>query len=127
MTEPSYIDWLGARISRWEENFCEWVLEIQPRHLNPQGALHGGVISTLLDEACGFSGFFQPPGAPPVGRSVTVSLSINFMGPARSGKVYARGHCMGGGTRIYFAEGKLVNEDGSLIAQAAGSFRRRMV
>lgn len=124
MAVNSFIELLGAKIARWEEGLCEWELDIAPHHLNSQGSLHGGVIATLLDDACSYSGFYQKAGNP-VGRAVTVSLTVNYLAKESIGRVIAKGRCIGGGKRIYFAEGKLVSEGGIILAQASGSFRRQ--
>lgn len=124
MAEKTFIELLGANRTRWEEDFCEWTLNIEPHHLNSQGSLHGGVIATLLDDACSYSGFYHTP-EKPTGRAVTVSLTINYMAKVNRGRILARGRCIGGGKRIYFAEGELTSEEGTLIAKASGSFRRQ--
>lgn len=126
MNNNPFIDLLGAKISHWEEQFCEWSLNVTPRHLNSQGFLHGGVIATLLDGACSYSGFYRPE-EKVAGGAVTVSLTINYMAKLSQGRVFAKGRHIGGGKRIYFAQGELVSEEGILIAVATGSFRHNNV
>lgn len=123
MKNDSFINFLNAKIMHWEKNFCEWSLTVTPNHLNSQDSLHGGVIATLLDDACSYSGFYRPE-AKTTGGAVTVSLTINYIAKISQGRVFARGRCIGGGKRIYFAEGELVSEEGVLLARATGSFRR---
>lgn len=126
MKDNSFIDLLGAKITHWEKNFCEWCLTVSPHHLNSQGYLHGGVIATLMDDACSYSGFYQPK-VNTAGGAVTLSLTTNYIANISQGRVFARGRCVGGGKRIYFAEGELLSDAGVLLARATGSFRRHNV
>lgn len=123
MLENPFIDLIGARLVEWEPGHCEWTLDIAPHHLNTQGSLHGGVIATLLDVACGYSGFclevagFEARGA-------TISLTVHYMAKAGQGRIIARGRRKGGGQRIFFAEAELIGcDDDAVIATASGSFR----
>lgn len=117
-----FLELIGARLVRWEQGYCEWELDIAPYHLNSQGSLQGGVIATLLDAACGYSGFFREPGEP-VLRTATISLTVHYMAKATQGRLLARGRRVGGGKSVFFAEAELIREDGAPIAKASGSFR----
>ena len=48
-----FIDMLGAQLVEWYPEHCTWELEIAAHHTNTQGTLHGGVMATVLDVACG--------------------------------------------------------------------------
>ncbi|MDW5375994.1 PaaI family thioesterase [Halomonas sp. HP20-15] len=118
-----FIDLIGARLSEWTTDRCEWALDIGPQHLNTQGSLHGGIIATLLDVACGYSGFClatDDSGA----RAATISLTVHYMAKASQGRLIARGRRTGGGRRIFFATAELMScDDDTVIATASGSFR----
>lgn len=118
-----FINLIGARLTEWEAGRCEWSMDIGPQHINTQGSLHGGIIATLLDVACGYSGFClanDDPGA----RAATISLTVHYMAKATQGQLIARGRRTGGGRRIFFATAELINiNDDTLIATASGSFR----
>lgn len=55
---------------------------------------------------------------------LTVSLNIDFVGPARHGGVTATGRVVGGGRSLLFVSAELVHDDGTLIATASGIFKR---
>ena len=120
-----FIDFLGAHLVEWETDYCSWKLEVTSQHTNTQGSLHGGVIATLLDVACGYAGFC-PDNGRLEHRAATLSLSIQYLAKAHSGTLLARGHRIGGGHRIFFAEAQLLSGD-QLIATASGSFRRHKI
>jgi len=98
-------------------------LDVGPQHLNTQGIVHGGILSVLLDTASGVTTrlSIDPATLPPV---MTVSLTINYLGPARIGKITARGKVTGGGRKMVFAEAVLTNAAGDVLATSSGVFKR---
>ena len=101
---------------------AECWLEVNETHLNRHGVLHGGIVSALLDSACGATGSLtvDKSGRAPF---LTISLTTQFLAPAREGRVTATGRVVGGGRSLLFIEGKLTDEDGRLIATANGVFK----
>ncbi|WP_300037332.1 PaaI family thioesterase [uncultured Roseobacter sp.] len=98
-------------------------LDIGPQHLNRHAVLHGGIATMLLDSACGATASLtvDHTGKAPF---LTVSLNTQFLAPARSGRVTARGQIAGGGRKLLFVSGALTDAEGGLIATATGVFRR---
>ena len=99
-------------------------LEIEPRHKNRNGTLHGGIISMMLDAAAGFAASRAVPGQPfaPV---LTINLSTNFLGAAVAGRVTATGTYRGGGHKIVYADAVLEDAEGRLLSTASGVFKRQ--
>lgn len=102
---------------------CLVTLDLQPQHLNRHGILHGGMAATLLDVVCGntASQFFDPENHAAL---VTVSLTLSYVAPARSGRVTARARITGGGASIAHVFGELLDEQGQVLTTAAGVFKR---
>lgn len=96
-------------------------LEIGPQHLNRLGLLHGGFVSMLLDNGCGVA-IRNAIGNTDAG-AVTVSLSVNFIAGAGSGRVTATGRVTGGGKSLKFAEAELRDDTGRLLATGSATFR----
>ena len=98
-------------------------LDVDARHLNRHGVLHGGITATLLDAATGFAASLS---VDPQARTLflTVALDTHFLAPAREGRVTATGRVTGGGRRLLFAAGELRDASGGLIATATGVFKR---
>ncbi|MNY62383.1 hypothetical protein D3C86_1991860 [compost metagenome] len=101
---------------------------IKPQHLNRQGMLHGGLIATLLDAACGYAGLHsdKDKGEEEM-HGVTVTLNISYISAAHAGAVIARGKVSRNGQSIYFVQGTLVSDQGELLATAQGAFKRKRV
>lgn len=114
---------LGTRILTWQDGLAEIELRIRPDHHNRSGILYGGVLSALLDHGGGLCGTFtEGAGFRP---AVTVSMTCNFIGQRSAGTVRVIGRRVQAGRKLYFAEAKVVHEDGGLLATSSSVHRLR--
>jgi len=100
-------------------------LDVTEHHANRIGALHGGIISMLLDAAMGFSASLRFGDGSAEVPLVTVSMTTNYVSVARIGqRVTATATVVGGGRKLAQVSAEMVDDDGSVIATATGVFRR---
>jgi uncharacterized protein (TIGR00369 family) len=113
---------LGMHILEWSQGAVTLAIEMTERHHNRSSVLHGGVLATMIDAAGGYAGCFCPhPGR--TRRTVTLSLTTNFLSPGISGRIFARAKVRGGGTKIYVSSVECSDEAGKLLALGEGVFR----
>jgi uncharacterized protein (TIGR00369 family) len=113
---------MGYRLQQWREDEAVLEMDIGSRHLNRSEVVHGGVLVSLIDTACGFAGTFADvPGAQP--KVSTLTLTTSFVAPARIGPLRAVGRVRGGGKSIFFAQAEVFDGNGTLVAFGEGSFR----
>lgn len=118
-----FADLLGYELTTWQEDLAEVTLTLDQRHMNRSGVMHGGVLSTLIDSACGLSGCYAPEGAPPR-RAFTLSLTCNFIGTAQKGsRITARARRNGGGKSVFFADCEVLDDEGRVIGSGQGTFK----
>jgi uncharacterized protein (TIGR00369 family) len=116
---------VGYRLTAWAEGQAEISLTVERRHLNRSGVLHGGVVTSMIDAACGYSGCYTPV-AGHVRRAMTLSLTCQFVGAAEEGaRLTARARVSGGGRKIFFVSCELRDQEQRLVAQGEGVFRYR--
>lgn len=115
---------LGVQIEEWREGFARLSLTLRPELLNMSDSAHGGVLATLIDQACSRAGSYRQPPALPR-RVLTLSLNINYTGRAAAGTVHAEGHYRGGGNKVFFADARIVDTNGIEIAFGTGTMRYR--
>lgn len=98
-------------------------LDIGAQHTNRHGGLHGGIISCMLDNAMGFAASLTGDEAGET-RFMTLSMTTQYLAPAREGRVTAKGVIAGGGRSLVFTEGEVTDADGTVIATATGVYKR---
>lgn len=94
---------------------------IAAQHCNTRGTLHGGVLATLADNACGLT-LGLALGAGPKG-IFTTSLAIDYVGPGQAGQwleLTPRVVKAGKSSGVVDA---LITADGEIIARANATFR----
>ena len=97
---------------------------VTDQHTNRHGNLHGGLISTVLDTAMGATASYIRGDEGKVPFS-TISMNVNFLAPMpMGGTITATGRVMGGGYKTVFIEGVARSDDGTIVAQATGTFKR---
>jgi len=90
------------------------------RVYNPIGSVHGGYAATLLDSACGIA--VHSKLAP--GQSyTTLELKVSYLRgmTSETGVVRAEGNILSIGRRVAFAEAKLTDAAGRLLATATST------
>lgn len=115
---------LGFRVTGWRRDFARIEMPLTEAVMNRQGLPHGGIHATLLDTAMGFAGCFT---GDPQNRqmALTLSLTVNYPSQATGDRLIAEGWRIGGGRKTYFAEGKVTDTEGTVVATATGVFRYR--
>ncbi|SOY68725.1 ABC transporter substrate-binding protein [Cupriavidus taiwanensis] len=125
-TDNPLLDYLGIRLASVGDGRCAFELDLEPRHLNRQGSVQGGVIATLLDAACGYAGL--PTGADgALGHAVTVMLAISYLSKASAGRLRATASVSRAGNSLYFVSAELATDAGVLVATAQGTFKRSRI
>ncbi|MGD0718293.1 MAG: PaaI family thioesterase [Thermoplasmata archaeon] len=100
--------------------YCTVVGKVEGRHLNINGAVHGGVYATILDTAMGggvITTLRQGETA------ATASLYVEFLRAAGKDAVLrARGDVLRRGRHLAFVEGNLYDGEGHRLSQAHGTW-----
>jgi uncharacterized protein (TIGR00369 family) len=86
--------------------------------LNPAGNVQGGFLAAMLDDTLGpalVATLGEDEWAP------TIDLQVQFLRPAKPGKLRANGRVVRRGKDIAFLAGELRSPDGEIIATATAS------
>jgi uncharacterized protein (TIGR00369 family) len=92
----------------------------KPEFCNPAGFVQGGILSAMLDDTMGPAVFVMTEGRL---FTATISLTVNFLAPAKPGPLTVEARVTQLGKSIAFMEGRLTAEDGTLLATATTSAR----
>lgn len=94
-------------------------LELEARHLNIGGIVHGGVVCSLLDTALARAFFMAETGD--TLSAATLEMKVNFLSSAKGGKLTARGCVVNRTKRTAYVEGRVERDDGRVIARASST------
>ena len=120
-----FADLVGYHLSDWRQDRATVTMTVEERHLNRSGFMHGGVLATLIDTVCGYSGTYAE-GEGKIRRAFTLALNTQFVAPAEAGdRLTASARRTGGGRRTYFSRAEVRDQDGRLVGQGEGVFQLR--
>ena len=86
---------LGIVPIEYGPGMMQLALDVGPKHLAPNGYLHGGCVVSLADAACGYGCRMNLPEA--AEGFTTVELKTNFLGTVSEGRLFARAQLIHGG------------------------------
>src|SRR6267154_5668012 len=87
---------------------------------NPAGFVQGGILSAMLDDTMGPAVLVMTEGKL---FTSTITMTVNFLAPAKPGPLVAEATVTQLGKTVAFVEGRLMAEDGTLLATASTSAR----
>ena len=94
---------MGARLARVAPGEVEIRLPFRPDLTQQHGFLHAGVVTAVLDSACGYAAFsLMPEGA----GVLSVEFKTNLLAPARGDELIARGRVVRAGRTIMVCQGE---------------------
>jgi uncharacterized protein (TIGR00369 family) len=108
----AFLQLIGAQIDDWQEGRVRYSLMIEEKHTNPNGVLHGGVLTSLMDEATGAAivsvrGVEIMETAP----HATVEMNVSFMAGVRPGdRIIIDAKTLRVGRSVAFAEAEVRRE-----------------
>jgi uncharacterized protein (TIGR00369 family) len=100
----------------WGESHLE--LEIQRKHLQPYGLVHGGVCASIIDAAAFwavYAGFEEVVGL------TTVEIKVNYLTPISEGRLMAEGRCIKAGKTLCLADASVRDDRGRLVAHGTST------
>src|SRR4051812_18162324 len=109
---------LGFVLKSIEPGRAVFSMEVDDRHHNPMGTLHGGVYCDLADAAMGMA----YAATLSEGESfTTVELKINFLRAVREGRLTAEAKVIKAGSSLGYVECDVTDQSGKLVARASST------
>ncbi|HEU5343285.1 MAG TPA: PaaI family thioesterase [Ktedonobacterales bacterium] len=98
---------MGATLLRVTPGEVEIALPFRAELTQQHGFLHAGVVTTIVDSACGYAALsLMPPGA----GVLTIEFKLNLMAPAAGERMIARGRVTKPGRTINVCAGDVFAE-----------------
>ncbi len=114
-----FLEHVGARLAEASEGYARVELAVQEYHLQHLGFVHGGVISTLLDN----TGWYAAMTLLNEGQtSVTMQINIDYLKPAMGSQLVCEARVVKPGRSKAFVEIRMTDAAQKLIAFATGNY-----
>jgi len=95
---------VGASIISIEPGYVELEFNHDPKLTQQHGFIHAGIVSTVLDSACGYAAFSLMPKGSAV---LTIEFKVNLLSPAQGEKFIAIGRVKKPGKTITVCDGEI--------------------
>lgn len=103
---------LNAKMTDIREGEVKVTCEFSPAVTQQDGFFHGGVLTSILDSACGHAAWTMIPEGKEV---LTAELKVNFLKPAKAGRIIAVGKVLHAGRTLVVCEGEVFDETGEKL------------
>ncbi len=125
---------LDSMISKGQDTFwgflgCEFIsgngqevkiaLNAEKHHTNSLGIVHGGVLTSLMDQAMGM----VATAAKNVDACVTTNMNVHFVSPMKQGRLTVTAIVIHEAGRSLTTEARIHDSEGTLGCISTGSFR----
>jgi uncharacterized protein (TIGR00369 family) len=116
---PPIADLIGFTLTAIEPGRAVVAFDAGPRHANPMGTVHGGILCDIADAAMGMA---YAASLDDGETFTTLELKINFLKPVRTGRLTATGRLIKGGRTVGLLECDVTDDKDRLVARASSTF-----
>lgn len=116
--EVTFSKHVKVKVEEVEPGRAVLYIDVEEVHFNGNGTLHGGVYTSLIDNAMGLSVSSL------VGlRTATTQMNVHFLGAVREGRITCKSEVLHKTRRTATAEARVYDGEGNLVAMGTGAFR----
>ena len=111
--------WAGLELVDAADGTAELRMDLLPHHFNPQGIVHGGIITAIADTSIGLALRSQLRAGY---THRTAQLNVHFLAKGEGNVLVGRGRALHLGQRMGYGESEVFDGGGRLLARATGTF-----
>lgn len=109
-----YFELISMKIRDIGVGYSRFEIDLNKKHLQPFGLVHGGVFASIIDTAASWAIFYSI--ADHEAGMTSVDLKLNYLAPAASGKLIAKGRQIKVGKTLGYATAEVTGESGKIMA-----------
>ena len=110
-SDPGFTAHVGAPVPTAQDGAARLEIEVEGRHLNSAGAVHGGMLATLVDVTMGAAVRSAANGE----AAATSQLSVTYLRPGKPGKLVVTAAVRKRGESLTICEADVAQEGESLV------------
>ena len=100
---------IGAKLTLVKPGEITIELPVRPDLAQQHGFVHAGIVTLIVDTACGYAALTRMP---PAAAVLTVEFKVNFLAPAAGEKLIARGWVIRAGKTLTVCMGEVHARNG---------------
>jgi uncharacterized protein (TIGR00369 family) len=101
---------IGATMQRVAAGMVQIAMPYRADLTQQHGYLHAGIVTTIVDSACGYAAYTLMPAQANV---LTIEYKVNFLSPAKGDSFVATGQVIKAGRTITVCEGHVMAQQGA--------------
>jgi uncharacterized protein (TIGR00369 family) len=118
VNQSPYFSLLSMKIKDLEWGASVLEVQLEEKHLQPFGYVHGGVIASVMDAATFWAVF--PKVKDGMGLT-TVEIKVNFLAPVQRGKLMVKGRCIKVGRTLALGDATIHDANGNLLGHGTAT------
>jgi uncharacterized protein (TIGR00369 family) len=115
--DSGFLDLVGATEPETGDGSARMELDVDERHLNPAGAVHGGLLATLVDTTMGAAVRSTTDDQSPA----TSQLTVTYLRPGKPGHLAVTARVGKRGESLTVCEAE-IEQDGKTLVHALATF-----
>ncbi len=118
VNQSPYFALLSMKIKNLEWGTALLEVDLEEKHLQPFGYVHGGAIASVMDAAAFWAVFPQVKDGMGL---TTVEIKVNYLAPVQKGKLVAKGRCIKIGRTLALGNVFINSSEGNLVAHGTAT------
>jgi uncharacterized protein (TIGR00369 family) len=118
VNQSPYFALLSMKIKNLEWGNAVLEVDLDEKHLQPFGYVHGGAIASVMDAAAFWAVFPQVKDGMGL---TTVEIKVNYLAPVQKGKLVVKGRCIKIGKILALGEAYINSAEGNLLAHGTAT------
>ena len=119
--DSPFIKLMGLKVLELDWGVAKLAIELDTKHLQPFGMVHGGVCASLVDAAAFWAVATQIEAKEGL---TTTEMKLNYLAPKQHGRLIGYGRALKTGRTLCLGETRVEDEEGRLIAHGTAGFMR---
>lgn len=113
MNQSPYFNLLSIVVKDLGFGYSLLEVDIENRHFNPFGGVHGGVYSSVIDTAAYWAAYSELDENAGL---ISLDLNVNFLAPVKNGKLIVKGQRIKIGKTLCIAEATAFDQENKMVA-----------
>lgn len=113
INQGPYFRLLSMEVRELTLGYCRVELDLENKHLNPFGGVHGGVYSSLIDTAAYWAVYCDMEEGAGL---ISLDVKVDNLAPVREGHLVVEGKRIKAGKNICIAEASVIDVNGKYLA-----------